>query len=94
VIDPTSIEDYPAVGGYSALAKALFDMTLKGIIDEIKGSGLRGRGGGGLQQGKSGRPAAFKRVNGMSSVMRTRGTQAHTWIEVSWRGIRTAFWRE
>jgi NADH-quinone oxidoreductase subunit F len=51
-IDPTSIEDYLAVGGYSALAKALFDMTPEEIIDEIKGSGLRGRGGGGFPTGK------------------------------------------
>jgi len=52
VIDPTSIEDYLAVGGYSALAKALFDMSPEEIIDEIKGSGLRGRGGGGFPTGK------------------------------------------
>jgi len=51
-IDPTSIEDYLAVGGYSALAKALFDMAPEEIIDEIKGSGLRGRGGGGFPTGK------------------------------------------
>jgi NADH-quinone oxidoreductase subunit F len=52
VIDPTSIEDYLAVGGYSALAQALFDMSPEEIIDEIKGSGLRGRGGGGFPTGK------------------------------------------
>jgi len=51
-IDPTSIEDYLAVGGYNALAKALFDMTPEEIIDEVKGSGLRGRGGGGFPTGK------------------------------------------
>ena len=46
LIDPTSIEDYIAEGGYEALAKALFDVKPKQIIDEIKKSGLRGRGGG------------------------------------------------
>jgi NADH:ubiquinone oxidoreductase subunit F (NADH-binding)/(2Fe-2S) ferredoxin/Pyruvate/2-oxoacid:ferredoxin oxidoreductase delta subunit len=51
LIDPTSIEDYIAAGGYSALAKALFDMKPKAIIDEIKKSGLRGRGGGGFPTG-------------------------------------------
>jgi NADH-quinone oxidoreductase subunit F len=51
LIDPTSIEDYIAVGGYAALAKALFDMTPQQIIAEVKKSGLRGRGGGGFPTG-------------------------------------------
>ena len=51
LIDPTSIEDYIAVGGYSALAKTLFDLKPKKIIDEIKSAGLRGRGGGGFPTG-------------------------------------------
>jgi len=50
-IDPTSIEDYIAVGGYKALEKALFDMTPEEIIDQIKQSNLRGRGGGGFPTG-------------------------------------------
>ncbi len=50
-IDPTSIEDYIAIGGYSALAKALFEMTPAQIIEEIKHSSLRGRGGGGFPTG-------------------------------------------
>jgi NADH-quinone oxidoreductase subunit F len=48
VIDPTNIEDYISVGGYTALAKALTDMTPEQIIDEVEKSGLRGRGGGGF----------------------------------------------
>jgi len=51
LIDPTSIDDYFAVGGYSAMAKSLFDMTPEKIIAEIKKSGLRGRGGGGFPTG-------------------------------------------
>ena len=51
MIDPTNIEDYITVGGYSALEKALFDMTPEEIIDQIKKSGLRGRGGGGFRTG-------------------------------------------
>jgi NADH-quinone oxidoreductase subunit F len=49
-IDPTNIKDYIAVGGYSALAKVL---ALKpgAVIDEVKKSGLRGRGGGGFPTG-------------------------------------------
>jgi NADH-quinone oxidoreductase subunit F len=50
-IDPTKIEDYLAIGGYSAMAKALFGMKSQGIIDEVKKSGLRGRGGGGFPTG-------------------------------------------
>jgi len=52
IIDPTSIEDYLAVGGYKALEKALFEMTPEEIIDEIKKAGLRGRGGGGFPTGR------------------------------------------
>jgi NADH:ubiquinone oxidoreductase subunit F (NADH-binding)/(2Fe-2S) ferredoxin/Pyruvate/2-oxoacid:ferredoxin oxidoreductase delta subunit len=48
MIDPTNIEDYIAVGGYSAVSKALFDMEPMAIIDEIRQAGLRGRGGGGF----------------------------------------------
>jgi NADH-quinone oxidoreductase subunit F len=51
MIAPTSIDDYIAVGGYSALEKALYEMTPEGIIAEIKKSRLRGRGGGGFPTG-------------------------------------------
>jgi NADH-quinone oxidoreductase subunit F len=51
LIDPTRIEDYIAMDGYTALAKALWDMKPEQIIAEIKDSGLRGRGGGGFPAG-------------------------------------------
>ncbi len=50
LIDPTSIDDYLAVGGYAALAKAI-KMKPEAIIDEVKKAGLRGRGGGGFPTG-------------------------------------------
>jgi len=50
-IDPKNIEDYCALGGYSALAKVLFEMTPEQVIEEIKKSNLRGRGGGGFPTG-------------------------------------------
>jgi NADH:ubiquinone oxidoreductase subunit F (NADH-binding)/(2Fe-2S) ferredoxin/NAD-dependent dihydropyrimidine dehydrogenase PreA subunit len=50
-IDPHSIEDYFAIGGYSALEKVLGGMQPMEVIDEIKNSGIRGRGGGGFPTG-------------------------------------------
>lgn len=47
-LDPKKLEDYLAIGGYSALTKALFQMTPEKIMEEIKKSNLRGRGGGGF----------------------------------------------
>ncbi|MEM2782702.1 MAG: NAD(P)H-dependent oxidoreductase subunit E, partial [Candidatus Hadarchaeales archaeon] len=51
-IDPTRIEDYIAEGGYRALAKALFELTPEQVLEEVKRSGLRGRGGGGFPTGR------------------------------------------
>jgi len=50
-INPESIEEYIARGGYEALAKALFEMTPNQIIETVKKSGLRGRGGAGFLTG-------------------------------------------
>ena len=51
-IDPTSIEDYLAVGGYSALSKSLLQMSPEEVLEEIKAANLRGRGGGGFPAGR------------------------------------------
>ncbi|MEG1329808.1 MAG: NADH-quinone oxidoreductase subunit NuoF [Eubacterium sp.] len=51
VIDPEDIEEYIAFDGYLALEKVLLKMTPQEVIDEIKKSGLRGRGGGGFPTG-------------------------------------------
>ena len=51
-INAESAEEYIAEGGYTALEKALFDMTPDEIISEISESGLRGRGGAGFPTGK------------------------------------------
>ena len=48
VIDPERVEDYIAAGGYEAARKALTSMTPEQVIEEIKISGLRGRGGAGF----------------------------------------------
>jgi NADH:ubiquinone oxidoreductase subunit F (NADH-binding)/(2Fe-2S) ferredoxin len=51
-IDPTRIQDYIAAGGYSAIVKCLATMTPQGVIYEVAGSGLRGRGGAGFPTGQ------------------------------------------
>jgi len=51
-IDPKSIDDYLALGGYSALAKVLSQMTPEQVLEEVKKSNLRGRGGGGFPAGR------------------------------------------
>ncbi|MBQ6450366.1 MAG: SLBB domain-containing protein, partial [Solobacterium sp.] len=50
-INPEDIEEYIAVDGYQALGKALTEMTPQDVIDVMKASGLRGRGGAGFPTG-------------------------------------------
>ncbi len=51
LLDPKSIDDYIALGGYSALVKVLFEMTPERVLTEVKKADLRGRGGGGFPAG-------------------------------------------
>ena len=48
VLNPESIEEYEAAGGYTAIRRALFESTPEAVIEEIKTSGLAGRGGAGF----------------------------------------------
>ncbi|MDR1848292.1 MAG: 4Fe-4S binding protein [Bacteroidales bacterium] len=50
-IDPENIDEYVANDGYAAVAKVLTEMSAEQVIEEIKLSGLRGRGGGGFPTG-------------------------------------------
>lgn len=51
MINPEIIDEYIAVGGYQGLAKVLFDYEAEDVIEEMKDSGLRGRGGAGFLTG-------------------------------------------
>ena len=51
LVDPENIEEYFAFDGYQALYKALTEMSRESVIEAIKASGLRGRGGGGFPSG-------------------------------------------
>lgn len=51
IINPELIDEYIALDGYQALGKVLAEMTPQEVIDTVKGSGLRGRGGGGFPAG-------------------------------------------
>ncbi len=52
LIDPESLDDYLALGGYRSLRKVLFSMTPEEVVDQVERSGLRGRGGGGFLTGR------------------------------------------
>jgi len=65
VINPENINEYIARNGYVALEKALFELTPQQIIDEIKKSELRGRGGAGF-------PTGFKWEAGMKATGDTK----------------------
>lgn len=52
LIDPERIDDYIARDGYAALAKVLMEMTPEEVVEEVKQSGLRGRGGAGFPAGR------------------------------------------
>jgi NADH-quinone oxidoreductase subunit F len=52
MIDPTSLDDYLASGGYQAIAKVFREMSPEAVIGRVEQSGLRGRGGGGFPTGR------------------------------------------
>jgi NADH-quinone oxidoreductase subunit F len=51
-VDPRSLEDYIAAGGYTALTRVLAGMAPQAVVEEVTASGLRGRGGGGFPTGR------------------------------------------
>ncbi len=63
-LDPEDIQEYIAHGGYLALEKVLKTMTPEQVVQEIKKSGLRGRGGGGFSTGMKWELAAKVKTDG------------------------------
>lgn len=61
-IDPENIDEYIAAGGYAALIKVLNGMEPEDVIDIVKKSGIRGRGGGGFPAGRKWEAAAKQMV--------------------------------
>ena len=66
-IDPEKIDEYFQNGGYRQLAAAMFDKTPEDIVETIKASGLRGRGGGGFPTGV--KWAAARRADGAAKYI-------------------------
>ena len=91
LLDPTSIDAYIALGGYSALARAL-EMGPAAVLEEVKRSGLRGRGGAGFPTGP--KWEACRKAAGRAQVhrlQRRRGRpRARSWTARSSRATRTA----
>ena len=59
-VDPERVDDYVATGGYTALAKAVSEMTPEEVVAEVVKSGLRGRGGAGYPTGLKWRTVAIQ----------------------------------
>jgi (2Fe-2S) ferredoxin len=89
-IDPTNIYDSIRAGGYEALAKVLSGMTPEEVIDIIKRSQLRGRGGRDSPPAGSGRFAApNRRGPNTSSATATRAIRAPSWTGPCWKATPT-----
>ena len=93
LLDPTSIDDYIALGGYAALVRAL-EMAPDAVLDEVKRADLRGRGGAGF-------PAAVKwefarKAAGAPKYVIVNGDEGDPGAymdRVCWKATHTASWR-
>ena len=80
VIDPENIDEYIAYDGYQALAKCLMEYTPEQVIDIVKRSGLRGRGGGGFPTGRKWELAAMNKADQKYvSATPTKATRRTSW---------------
>ena len=83
-IDSENIEEYIAREGYFALADCLLNKQPADVIDVIKRSGLRGRGGGGFPTGLK-----WEFASKQVSDVKTKATPAPSWTAPSWKATRT-----
>ncbi len=92
LIDPLKIEEYIARDGYMALAKVLTEMTPEQVIDTVKKSGLRGRGGAGFSTGMKWEfcKQGPRRRRSTCSATPTRATPGRSWTGACWKATRTA----
>ena len=88
-IDPRAIEDYIAIGGYRALAKALFEMTPQQVIGRGEGVEAAGARRGGFPDGSEVgvRPQRPGRAEVCRGQLLTRETREPTWTGLSWKAI-------
>ena len=94
LIDPTDIDDYFSIGGYRSLIRVLSGMTPEEVIDAVRRSGLRGRGGAGFPTGN--KWASARRAGGRSntsSATPTREIRAPTWTGAFSKAILIGSWK-
>ena len=93
-INPENIYEYIGIDGYEALYHVLTEKTPQEVIDIVKASGLRGRGGAGFSTGlkwqfEKDQPGDEKYVICNAAKV----TRAHSWIVPFWKAIRTPSWK-
>jgi NADH:ubiquinone oxidoreductase subunit F (NADH-binding) len=89
--DSHTLAHYKSTGGYEAAKKALTSMTSDQLIDEIKKSGLRGRGGAGFPTGMKWSFIDKKKIpnQSTSSAMRMKVNPEHSRIVFYWKSFLT-----
>ena len=85
-VDSKSIDDYLAIGGYSALAKVISRMTAEEVLEEVKKSNLRGRGGAGF-------PVVPRTTRNTCWSTPMRATPGHSWTGLCSKETRIQFLR-
>lgn len=95
VIAAEDIDEAIGAGDYAALQKVLFEMTPDSVIDEIKKSGLRGRGAQASLRATNGSlPKLRRATKNTFAVTPTRAIPAHLWTDRFWRATPIAFWKQ